>query len=134
MANVRERRWVPRLCQVVKKIIKGCWGCKRLKAQAYTAPPPGLLPRERTEGSTAFEVIGVDFAGPIKYRKSARVDDKAYLVLFACSLSRALHLENVPNLETVTFLCSLKRLIARRGQPSQIYSNNERNSLVQHGG
>lgn len=60
MANVRERRWVPRLCQVVKKIIKGCWGCKRLKAQAYTAPPPGLLPRERTEGSTAFEVIGVD--------------------------------------------------------------------------
>ena len=126
MANVRERHWVPRLRQVVKKIIKGCWGCKRFQAQAHAAPPPGLLPRERTEGSTAFEVIGVDFAGPIKYRKSARVEDKAYLVLFACSLSRALHLEVVPNLETVTFLGSLKRLIARRGRPSQIYSDNGR--------
>ena len=28
-------------------------------------PPPGLLPIDRTEGSTPFEVIGVDFAGPI---------------------------------------------------------------------
>ena len=33
---------------------------------ALAAQPPGMLPRERTEGSTAFEVVGLDFAGPIK--------------------------------------------------------------------
>ena len=102
MADIWERHWVPRLCQVVKKIIKSCWGCKRF--QAIPSPPPGLLPHERTEGSTAFEVIGVDFAGPIKYQRAARIEGKAYLVLFACSLSRALHLEILPNLETATFL------------------------------
>ena len=126
MADVRERHWVPRLRQIVKKAIKSCWGCKRLQALALSSPPPGLLPRERTEGSTAFEVVGVDFAGPIRYRKSARVEGKAYLVLFACSLSRALHLEVLPNLETVTFLESLKRLVARRGRPSKIFSDNGR--------
>ena len=126
MADIRERHWVPRLRQVVKKIIKSCWGCKRFQAIAISSPPPGLLPRERTEGSTAFEVVGVDFAGPIKYRRSARVEGKAYLVLFACNLSRALHLEILPNLETATFLGSLKRLIARRGRPSSIYSDNGR--------
>ena len=85
-----------------------------------------MSPRERTEGSTAFEVVGVDFAGPIKYRKSPRVEGKAYLVLYACSLSRALHLEVLPNLETVAFLGSLKRLVARRGRPAKIFSDNGR--------
>ena len=126
MACVRERHWVPRLRQLVKRVIKSCWGCKRYQALALAAPPPGMLPRERTEGSTAFEVVGVDFAGPIKYRKSPRVEGKAYLVLYACNLSRALHLEIVPNLETATFLGSLKRLVARRGRPAKIFSDNGR--------
>lgn len=30
-----------------------------------------------------FEVVGVDFAGPIKYRKTPQVEGKAYLVLYA---------------------------------------------------
>ena len=124
MACVREKYWVPRLRQLVKRVVKSCWGCKRFQAVAFAAPPPGQLPKERTEGSTAFEVIGVDFAGPIRYRKTPKVEGKAYLVLFACSLSRALHLEVLPNLETVTFLASLKRLVARRGRPSKIYSDN----------
>lgn len=47
-------------------------------------------------------------------------------MLFACSLSRALHLEILPNLETATFLGSLKRLIACKGRPLNIYSNNTR--------
>ena len=69
-------------------------------------------------------MVGVDFAGPIKYRKSPRMEGKAYLVLFACSLTRALYLEVLPNQETTTFLGSLKRLIAGRGRPTTIFSDN----------
>lgn len=43
----------------------------QMQAVALTSPPPGLLPPERTKGSAPFEVIGVDFTGPIKYHKSA---------------------------------------------------------------
>ena len=125
-AKVREQHWIPRLRRLVKKVIKQCYGCKRFQAIAVAAPPPGLLPLERTEHSGVFDLVGVDFAGPIKYRKSPHVEGKAYLVLFTCSLTRALYLEVLPNQETTTFLGSLKRLIPRRGRPTTIFSDNGR--------
>ncbi|XP_044170032.1 uncharacterized protein LOC122954068 [Acropora millepora] len=126
MAKVREQYWIPRLRQQVKRVIKRCHSCKRFQAVALATPPLGQLPLERTLFSGAFEVVGVDFACPIKYLKLSRKEGKAYLVLFACRLSRALYLEVLPNLETATFLGSLKRLIARRGRPSTIFSDNGR--------
>jgi hypothetical protein len=60
----------------------------------------------------------------LKYKKSAKTEGKAYLAIFACSLSRAIHLELLKNLETPTFLVSLKKYIARRGRPRVIYSDN----------
>ena len=124
MAKVREKFWIPRLRRLAKEVIRECYRCKRFQAVALAAPPPGLLPLEGTEGSTLFEIVGVDLAGPIKYRKSSRIGGKGYVVLYTCSLTRALYLEVLPNLETTTFLASLKRFIARRGRPLKIFSDN----------
>ena len=126
MAAIREDYWVPNLRRLVKKVMKGCWGYKRFQATALAAPPPGLLPTNRTEGTTAFEVVGVDFAGPIRYRKGGNREGKAYIALFACSLTRAVHLEVLPSLETGKFIPCLKRLITRRGRPKEWYSDNGR--------
>ena len=76
-----------------------------------------------------FQVVGVDYAGPLKYRKKAKAEGKAYVLLYACSLTRALFLDLLPNLETMKFLGSLKRFIARRGRPERIYSDNGRTFL-----
>ena len=92
--------------------------------QSYENPPPGNLPTTRTQGTTPFEVLGVDFAGPIRYRTKENNPKKAYLVLYGCSLTRAVHLEVLQSLELNDFLHSLKRLIARRGRPRLIYSDN----------
>ena len=56
----------------------------------------------------------------------AKTDGKAYVLLYACSLTRALFLELLPNLETKEFLVSFKRLIARHGRPQKVYSDNGR--------
>ena len=88
MAKVREKLWIPRLRKLAKRLLKQCWGCKRFQAVAVKSPPPGLLPRERTEGNTPFEVVGVDFAGPVKYFKKSKKEGKAYVVLYSCSLTR----------------------------------------------
>ena len=85
---------------------------------------PGLLPEDRTSVGAAFEVIGTDFAGPIKYKQTKKTEGKAYLAIFVCSLSRAVHLELLSSLETTNFTTFLKRLIARRGRPRVIYSDN----------
>ena len=123
MAAVRERYWIPRLRTLVKTTRKECWGCKRFHIKAATPPVPGPLPEDRTNPGAAFEVIGVDFAGPIRYR-SSKAEGKAYLTIFACSLSRAVHLELLRNLETTNFIVCLKKFIARRGRPRVVYSDN----------
>ena len=98
--------------------------CKRFTAPPLTTPPPRPMPSDCTLGGAAFEVIGTDFAGPILYKLTPRRQGKAYLVIFSCSLSQAVHLELVPSLKTSAFLPCLKRLIARRGRPRVIYSDN----------
>ena len=124
MAKVREKLWVPRLRKLTKQIIKRCWGCKRFQAVAVKSPPPGLLPRDRTEGNTPYSVIGVDFAGPLKYRVRPKTEGKAYVVLYSCSLTRGIYMELLQSLETSEFTRSMKRLIARRGRPTKVYSDN----------
>ena len=124
IASLREMFWIPQLRSLVKKCIKSCYGCKRFQARAALVPPPGLLPRGRTKGSTGFAVVGVDFADPIRYRQTKNREGQCNLVLFACSLSRALHLELFLSLKTTKFLGALKRFIVRRGRPKRIYSDN----------
>ena len=124
MAKVREKDWVPRLRRLVKKLRGSCHGCKRFRARAYQAPPPGNLPKSRRQGSRPFQVIGVDFAGPIRYTPRAKTESKAYLALYACTLTRAVHLDLLKSLETSELIGTLKRFIARRGRPEIIYSDN----------
>ena len=123
MAEVRERYCAPRLRRLVKQIGSNCHGCVRFRAQSYHRPPPGRLLPTRSEGTTPFQVLGVDFAGPIRYKTTAGAERKSYLVLYVCSLTRAVHLELLRSLEVVESLPSLKRLIARRGRPHVIYSD-----------
>ena len=111
MAAVREIYWVPTLRRLVKAVRAKCYGCKRFTATLIVKPIPGKLPKDRTTGGVAFEVIGTDFAGPIRYKCSNKRERKSYLVIFSCSLSRAVHLELIKNLETTSFIPCLKRLI-----------------------
>ena len=101
-----------------------CSGCKRSQTVALKNPPTSPLPSERTEGTAPFNVIGVDFAGPVKYRSKRKEERKAYMVLYSCSLTRRVFLELLPSLETSDFIQSLKRFTARRGRPSKVYSGN----------
>ena len=124
MARIREQYWVPRLRQLTRKVTKKCYGCRRFQAKAVLQPPPGMLPPDRTEGSRPFETIGVDFAGPIKYIKKRKEEGKAYILLYACSLTRAVYLELMPCLDTQKFIESFKKFIARKGRPRKVYSDN----------
>ena len=126
MAKLRDVYRVPRLRNLAKKVRGNCWGCQRFRAKAYDDPLPGNLPTTRTQGDTPYQAVGVDFAGPIKNRISAKTEGKAYLVLFAWYLARGVYLDLLPSLETDKFLPCLKRFIVRRGRPSMIYSDNGR--------
>ena len=130
MSMVRESYWIPKLHQLTKKVIRKCYGCKRFQAAAFANPPTGNLPRERTEGSIPFQVIGVDFAGPIYYRQTAKSEGNSYIMLYTCSLTRALYLEVLPDMTCEEFLGSFKRMIANRGHPQKPISDNGRTFIA----
>ena len=69
-------------------------------------------------------MIGVDFAGPIYFRAKNKKEGKAFILLFSCSLSRAVHLELLTDQTADSFIRCLKRFVARRGRPRKIYSDN----------
>lgn len=122
LVQMRERYWVLKGRQLVKRVVSRCYICRRLKvkpAQQVTAP----LPRDRVTESPPFEVTGVDFAGPL-YVKSSGQPKKAYIALFTCAVTRAVHLELVSDQTTENFLLALKRFIARQGLCKIIYSDN----------
>jgi len=129
MALIRRDYWIPRLRQLTKKVINGCFGCKKFQAKAFGSPSPGNLPIDHTMGSIPFQVLGVDYTGPIVYRFSKKRDGKAYLLRFACSLTRAIHLELLSNQMTEEYKKAFKRFIARRGRPQKVYSDN-RSSFI----
>ena len=124
MTLIRQEYWIPRLRRLIKKVIRGCYGCKKFQVAAFANPPTASLPTDQTEGSGPFEVLGMDFAGPITYKLSPKKEGKAYIVLFACSLTRAIHLELLPNQTAEEVIRSLNQFIARRGRPRKIYSDN----------
>ncbi len=83
----------------------------------------GQLPAARVTPSPPFTITGIDYAGPFTLeightRKPVLV--KAYLALFVCLATKAVHLEIVSDLTTEAFLASLKRFISRRGLPTEI--------------
>ena len=100
-------------------------GCERFQAIACPTPLVGNLPRDRTIGYRAFQVIGMDYAGPIVYRLRGNKNGKAYIPLYSCSLTtREVYLDLLPDQISDEFIMSLKRAIAKRGRPTKIYSDN----------
>ncbi|XP_018368312.1 PREDICTED: uncharacterized protein LOC108764524 [Trachymyrmex cornetzi] len=90
----------------------------------------GDLPESKvTPKSRAFGHTGVDYAGSFSIKISRNKSGKAYLCLFVCMTTKAIHLELVSDLSTEMFLNALKRFISRRGKCESIMSDNGRNFI-----
>ena len=123
LAVFRSQYWMGKAQQVIKAILKRCATCKRHQARPFNKPAPGQLPEFRVTPARPFQNCGVDFAGPLYVlrRKSMK---KVYITLFTCGVTRAIHLELVPDLSAETFKQTLKKFTARCGTPSLMVSDN----------
>ena len=84
------------------------------------------LPACRVAPGKFFDQVGVDYFGPILV-KQRRSTVKRYGCIFTCLKIRAVHIELAQNMETDSFILCLRNFIGRRGQPSDIYSDNGTN-------
>lgn len=124
LAELRSKFWIPKGRQCVKKVVSRCVVCKKLEGKAYGAPRSAALPEFRVKEAPPFSKVGVDFAGPLFVKTPTGSMKKAYIALFSCCVTRALHLELVEDLSAETFTRALRRFAARRGTPVLIVSDN----------
>ena len=108
MAKFRSNYWIPTLRKLTKSVVRKCYVCKRFNSLPYPGVKPGPLPNDGTEQVMPFQVIGTDFAGPIYYCTKTKKEQKAHILIFSCSVSRAVHLELIPNTTIKAFIKCLK--------------------------
>lgn len=127
LSSLRKEYWILRTRNLVKSIIHACIPCVRERASIPTQLM-GDLPSVRVSPPPrAFAHSGVDYAGPIKVRASAGRGiraQKAYIALFICLATRAIHLELVGDYSTPAFINAFNRFCSRRGLPLSMYSDN----------
>ncbi len=123
LAEVRAEFWVPRGRQVVKSIVKGCRLCKIYSAKSMASPQMAPLPDTRARRTRPFQHTGVDFAGPL-YVKSGKETVKAYITLFTCATTRAVHLELAEDMTASVFRMTLEKFVAAWGMPNLMISDN----------
>ncbi|XP_073956512.1 uncharacterized protein [Choristoneura fumiferana] len=90
-----------------KRVIARCARCLLRKARP-AAPATGDLPAARLAyGARPFSFTGLDYFGPLEV-----------------TVARHLHLEVVVSLSTDSAINALRRFIARRGCPTELWSDN----------
>ena len=67
------------------------------------------------------------FVGPFVIKLTTKVTAERYLCLFTCASTRAVHLEIAYSLDTASFLNAFSRMVARRGKPEVMVSDNGTN-------
>ena len=122
--SMREKFWVPKLRSLAKKVTQNCNVCKRYCEKPISPMTTAALPTYGVEMSDPLVVTGVDFARPVYYRVKNSVTAKAYIALFTCTGTQAVHLKLCCDLSCAEFQRALKEFIARRGCPQTLVSDN----------
>ncbi|XP_037952450.1 uncharacterized protein LOC119682944 [Teleopsis dalmanni] len=127
IALTRLNFWIINIREIARRVVHSCIHCVRYKPKLLNQMM-GNLPIERLTPSRPFARTAVNFCGPILtyLRIRGRVPYKTYIAVFVCLSTKAAHLD-VSDLSTEAFIAALKRLIGRRGLPSDIYCDNATN-------
>ena len=126
LSILRHQYWVIKGRSAVRRVISGCFLCKKLGA-VRGEQLMGDLPKERLMSEEPpFTHVGVDYFGPI-YVRQGRSNVKRYGCLFTCLAVRAVHIEVVHSLDTDGFINALRRFVSLRGCPTTIISDNGTN-------
>lgn len=131
LQRLRQQYWVIQGRNTVKSHVHECTTCFRYRNQT-SQQLMGNLPKFRVNECRPFTYTGVDFAGYFEIKTSSRKNapyTKAYISLFICLTTKAVHLEVVSSLSTEAFLMAFKRFAARKLLPRHMYSDRGTNFI-----
>ena len=129
LAHAGNMFYVSGARRLAREICQTCIPCR--KAAAKLGPQlMGQLPAARLKPDHVFSNVGLDYAGPYFVKEGyvrRPIAIKAWMAVFVCFSTKAVHLELVQDNTTASLIACLKRFCSRRGLPTVIHSDNGSN-------
>lgn len=127
-AELRRSFWIIRGREAIRQHQHACVECRRWRAKP-AIPKMADLPAARLRlYKPAFYSTGVDCFGPMLV-KVARRQEKHWGIIFKCLTTRAVHLDLLRSMDADAYLMALRRFIARRGTPTELWSDQGTNFM-----
>uniref|UniRef100_A0A8D8XVX5 Integrase catalytic domain-containing protein n=2 Tax=Cacopsylla melanoneura TaxID=428564 RepID=A0A8D8XVX5_9HEMI len=126
---IQRHYWIVGIRSLIRTVLFKCVPCFK-SSPRFCQPYMADIPVSRFKQGRAFINVGVDFGGPFSLKTGPRRNSpisKAYIALFVCMSTKAIHVELVTDLTTAGFIAALDRFVGRRGLPSEIHSDNGTN-------
>ncbi|XP_073721654.1 uncharacterized protein [Misgurnus anguillicaudatus] len=126
LAEIRRKFWILRGREAIRHHQFKCTDCRRWRAKPET-PQMSDLPIARLQlFKPAFHSTGMDCFGPFSVKIGRRVE-KRWGIIWKCLTTRSVHLDILSNIDTDSFLMALRRFVARRGTPFELWSDQGTN-------
>ncbi|XP_055850677.1 uncharacterized protein LOC129915222 [Episyrphus balteatus] len=128
MQFVREKYWIPKLRSELRGYLHKCVVCARYSCK-LGQQLMSELPADRVQIGKPFVHCGVDYAGPFEIKMLDKKGEqitrsKCWVAIFVCLKTRAVHIDLVTDLTSLSFIACYERFIARRGRCERMYSDN----------
>lgn len=126
----RKKYWIINGPSMIRNQLRKCVKCRKFNPKPMIQMM-GELPISRTTiVSKPFTNTMVDFTGAV-FVKTSKMRNakvmKAYICIFACMSTKAVHIELVSDLSAEAFIAALRRFVARRGEIKTLNSDNGTN-------
>lgn len=125
--TLRKKYWITNARQEIKGSIDKCITCFRQRTATMNQIMADLPKHRVVFNLKAFTNVAIDYTGAVSYKLSRNrgcKNSKAYIAIFVCMSTKAIHIELVSDLTADAFVAALRRMIARRGSICNIYSDN----------
>ena len=126
LSLIRQTFWIPKARPFLRKILKKCVVCRRMKSEACGQRMADLPYDRVAQEKPPFTYVGLDCFGPF-FVKRGRSQEKRYGLLFTCLTIRAIHIEKLHSMDSDAFINAFIRFVSRRGRPELVRSDNGTN-------
>lgn len=112
---IRQQFWILSSRRAIQRVLHRCLRCYRLKSKTYT-PFMGDLPFFRISQLKCFSHVTLGYAGSLRVtmgRYRGVKSSKAYVCIFVCGATKAIHIELVSDMTSSAFIAALRRFVAR---------------------
>ncbi|XP_065675665.1 uncharacterized protein LOC136091879 [Hydra vulgaris] len=124
--QLRLEIWIPKVRNLIQKLIKKRFLCRRYEGKTYSYPDVPPLPLSRVNDDYVFKYTGIDYCGPLFVKNIYSEGEifKCWILLASCASTRFIHLDLVPDCSALTCIRGLRRLISKFGAPYEIITEN----------